>query len=177
MVEFKRNSPLLTDEELQALYAREPAHDTPPGQVQPDTAPDRWFKYRMAFLLAVVMSYAVKLLFFPDIAASNYNLPAHGEGEMARYFHLRGLFLVFGTCLYLYAYLRDWYFEKVAIGFFSAAVVALVMDYFNVYQFMKDTPTQAMTALIGLRLVAVYCLFLNAARSHRAPPMPRRFWS
>ncbi len=169
--QFKPQRPLLTEEELQALSLR-PAYTLPAA-----AQTDRGFKHRLLFLLAVVLAYAVKLLLFPDIAASNYNIAARGEGEMARYFHQRGWFLVFGACVYLYAYLRDWHFEKVAIGFFSAALIALVMDYFNVYQFMKDTPTQAMTALIGLRLLAVYCLFLNAVRARRAPPMPRRLWS
>jgi|LauGreDrversion4_2_1035121.scaffolds.fasta_scaffold07425_6 hypothetical protein len=50
------------------------------------------------------------------------------------------------------------------------------MDYLNVYQFMKDTPTQAIAALIGLRLGGIYCLFLNAVRARQAPPMPRRLW-
>ncbi len=169
MIDLKKNAPLVSQEELDSLSAwRAPA---------PVALTDRGFKYRMLFLLAVVVSYTVKLLFFPDIAASNYNIAAHGEGEMARYFHLRGWFLVFGTAVYLYAYLRDWHFEKIAIGFFAFALAALVMDYFNVYQFMKDTPTQAMTALIGLRLLAIYCLFMNAARAQRAPPMPRRIWS
>jgi len=173
MAEFKKHSPLLSDEELQALYARNPS-DAPS---RASSQADSWFKYRMLFLLAIVLSYAVKLLFFPDIAASNYHMDGRADGEMARYFSQRGLFLVLGTSVYLYAYLHDWHFEKVAIGFFSGAIIALVMDYFNVYQFMKDTPTQAMTALIGLRLLGVWCLFLNAVRARRAPPMPRRLWS
>ncbi len=169
MLDANNKGPLLSKEELDSLSAwRSPA---------PATRTDRGFKVRMLFLLLVVLSYAVKLLFFPDIAASNYHVGERGDGEMARYFLQRGLFLVFGTVVYLYAYLRDWHFEKIAIGFFSFALAALVMDYFNVYQFMKDTPTQSMTALIGLRLLAVYCLFLNAVRAKQAPPMPRRLWS
>lgn len=166
MADFKKSSPLLTEEELQALSRRE--------TLLPLAQADPGFRYRIWFLLAVVMSYAVKLLLFPDIAASNYDIVRRSEAELALYFHQRGWFLMLGTAVYLYAYLRDWHFEKVAIGFFSAALVALVLDYFNVYQFMKDTPTQAMTALIGLRLLAIYCLFLNAVRAKRAPPMPRR---
>ena len=170
MADIDKRSPLLSEEELLALSRWDPE----PAAATERT--DRGFKYRIWFLLAVVASYAIKLLLFPDIATSNYNFAQHGEAEMALYFHQRGGFLVFGACVYLYAYLRDWHFEKIAIGFFSAALVALVMDYFNVYQFMKDTPTQAMTALIGLRLLAIYCLYLNAARAKRAPPMPRRLW-
>ncbi len=170
MVDLKKNGPLLSQEELDSLAAwRAPA----PAQ---GAQADRWFKFRMLFLLAVVLSYAVKLLFFPDIAAANYHVADRGEGVMARYFQQRGLFLLFGAAVYLYAYLRDWHFEKIAIGFFSFALAALVMDYFNVYQFMKDTPTQSITALIALRLLAIYCLFLNAVRAKRAPPMPRRLW-
>jgi hypothetical protein len=168
MADLKKNTPLLSQNELDSLSA---------WRAPQAAQADRWFKYRMVFLLAVVMGYAAKLLLFPDIAAGNYDIAARGEGEMARYFHQRGWFLVVGTCVYLYAYLRDWHFEKVAIGFFSAALMTLVMDYFNVYQFMKDAPTQAMTALIGLRLLGIYCLFLNAAHARRAPPMPRRLWS
>jgi hypothetical protein len=164
---MEKNAPLLSQEELDTLSTWHA-----PGAEQVD----RGFKYRMLFLLAVVLAYAVKLLLFPDIAASNYNLAARGEGEMARYFHQRGWFLLFAACVYLYAYLRDWHFEKVAIGFFSAALITLVMDYLNVYQFLNEAPTQSMTALIGLRLASIYCLFLNAARARRAPPMPRRLW-
>ncbi len=169
MIDLKDKRPLISKEELDTLSSwRTPA---------PASQADRWFKYRMLFLLVVVLSYAVKLLFFPDIAASNYQLVERGEEAMARYFVFRGLFLVCGTVVYLYAYLRDWHFEAIAIGFFSFALAALVMDYFNVYQFMQATPTQSMVALIGLRLLALCCLFLNALHAQRAPAMPRRLWS
>lgn len=169
MIELKKNGPLLSQEELDCLSAWR----------APTAAPktDRWFKYRMLFLLALVLSYAAKLLVFPDIAASNYDTDLQLQGAMARYFQQRGWFLVLGTGVYLYAYLRDWHFEQIAIGFFSFSLAFLVTDYINVYQFMKDAPTQAMPAQIALRLLGVLCLLLNAIRAPRAQAMPRKLWS
>jgi hypothetical protein len=58
----------ITEEELVALLG------SVPGQLQPgvsvertrlaDAGVDVWFKYRMAFLLAVAATYTTKLLFF-----------------------------------------------------------------------------------------------------------------
>ncbi len=57
------------------------------------------------------------------------------------------------------------------------ALTALVMDYFNAYVYLSESPMQWINGLIALRFLAVGCLLLNALNAKQAPAMPRHLWS
>jgi hypothetical protein len=162
------DQPLVTDEELKALRG-----DDVPATSHTDT----WFKYRNLFLLTVVISQVVKLLFFTHLAVSNFELGSLDPQAFEHYLVFRACFVITISSIYLFSYLKDWYFEKVSLLFVGIAITALVMDYFNAYVYLSKNPMQWMTGLIALRFIAVGCLFMNALHAKRAPCMPRHLWS
>lgn len=162
------NTPLVTDEELNALMG-----DDVPGQANVD----KGFKYRNLFLLAVVISQVVKLLFFSHLAIGNFELGMLDVEAFEHYLVFRACFVTLIAAFYLFSYLKDWYFDKVSVLYVGIATTALVMDYFNAYVYLSENPLQWMTGLIVLRFMAVFCLLMNALRAARAPAMPRRLWS
>ena len=176
---------LVTDEELHALLDTEPSAEPSPVQTQQplSTAPiasscvDPWFKFRNLFLLTLISAFCIKLLFFTHVAVANFADHASSAADLTFYFKLRALFVITISAVYLYSYLKDWYFEKVSLLYVGIAATALVMDYFNAYANLSETPLQWVSGLIALRLLAILCLVLNAVYARQAPPMPRHLWS
>ncbi|PIT79439.1 hypothetical protein [Limnohabitans sp. JirII-31] len=172
---------LVTRAELDALFSEEEtASDVELMSARAAShlplAVDTWFKFRNLFLLSVVFSYCIKLLFFSHVAVSNYQ--SHMSDEtFVRYFQYRALFVIAITVFYLYSYLRNWFFEKVSLVFVGVGATALAMDYFNAYVYLSENPTQWIAGLIALRLGAIFCLLMNAMNARRAPAMPRYLWS
>lgn len=160
--------PLITDEERNALMGE----DVP---VVSDT--DAWFKYRNLFLLVVLISQVIKLLFFSHLAIGNFELGTLDSQAFEHYLVFRACFVLLISALYLFSYLKDWYFEKVSLLYVGIATTALVMDYFNAYVYLSENPLQWMNGLIALRFLAVGCLLMNALHAKQAPPMPRHLWS
>jgi hypothetical protein len=160
--------PLLTDEELTALFGTDSnaASSGDPG-----------FKYRNLFLLVVVVAQTIRLLFFPHLAAANFQADTIDEQTLYRYMTIRAFFVIGISAFYLFSYLKNWYFEKVALLYVGIAVTALLMDYFNAYVYFNPQPQQWAVGLIAFRFVAIYCLFMNALRAREAPAMPRYLWS
>jgi uncharacterized membrane protein len=168
MREPNAKQPLVTDEELNALMS-EDAPVTP--------CADTGFKYRNLFLLLVVMSQVIKLLFFSHLAIGNFELGQLDPQAFERYLVFRACFVIAISSFYLFSYLKNWHFEQVSLLYVGIAITALVMDYFNAYVYLSENPMQWMTGLIALRFMAVGCLFMNALHAKRAPVMPRSLWS
>jgi hypothetical protein len=57
------------------------------------------------------------------------------------------------------------------------ALSSFVLDLVNIYAFSTEATPKLVTAMILVRLMALYLLLLNALRAERLPPMPRRFYS
>lgn len=176
----------ITEEELIALLGPLPRlspQDPPVAPAAPaaraqmaDASVDTWFKYRMLFLLAVVVAYTGKLLFFPALAAANFDIGG-SAASLHHYFQLRAGFVILISALYLYSYLKDWHFERLSLVFLGVGATAFVLDYFNAYAYLSQTPSQWVAGLITLRFLAIFCLLMNAMSARHAPPMPRRIWS
>jgi hypothetical protein len=185
MSRLRTDHVLVTDEELHALLDTEPSVE--PSLVQPEphfihdavtsSRVDPWFKFRNFFLLILISAFCIKLLFFTHVAVANFANHERNAAELTFYFKLRALFVIAISAVYLYSYLKDWYFEKVALLYVGIAATALVMDYFNAYANLSETPLQWVSGLIALRVLAIVCLVLNAVHARQAPPMPRYLWS
>ena len=184
MVQTQHAQIRVSEEELIALLGPVPSQTVPVESVPLSTDRvrsayadvDIWFKYRIFFLLAVAVSYTGKLFFFPELAVGNFEPGVEAE-TLARYLQYRAGFVVLISAVYLQSYLKDWYFEQVSLVFLGVGVTALLLDYFNAYVYLSQTPTQWIAGLIVLRFLAVFCLLMNAMSARHAPPMPRRLWS
>jgi presenilin-like A22 family membrane protease len=137
---------------------------------------DGWFKYRILFLLAVVVAYTVKLIFLTEMAVGNFESGADAQA-LSNYLQYRAGFVVLISAVYLYSYLKNWYFEQVSLICLGVGVTALFLDYFNAYTYLSQTPAQWVVGLIALRFMALFCLLMNAMSARHAPPMPRRLWA
>ena len=160
--------PVVTPEELALLLG--PEKKGGPSGVDPG------FKYRNAFLLVVSFGMVVRLLFFPSQALLSFGFPSSME-NMSGYFQARGWYALVVTLVYIFSYVKDWHFSRVALIIASLAFAGLVSDFFNVYRFLIGPLTPSVILMVGLRIGAVYCLFMNAVRDNRAPPMPRNMFS
>jgi hypothetical protein len=184
MSRLRADHVLVTDEELHALLDSEPSVElrltnTPnaPDKSGTQLKVDPWFKFRNFFLLTLVSASSIKLLFFTHVAIANFANHESGIADLTFYMKLRALFVIAISAVYLYSYLKDWYFEKISLLYVGIASTALVMDYFNAYANLSETPLQWVPGLIALRLMAIACLGLNALHARQAPPMPRHLWS
>lgn len=138
---------------------------------------DRGFKYRMIFLLVVATAWALRLVFFPiDVLPPTHALQGTPITDV-QYLRFRAIYMIVAILIYVVSYLRDWFFPQVALIVFSFAVTGIVMDLFNFYIYYVDPVRFDAKMFLALRCVAIVCLFYNALRARRAPPMPRKLWS
>ncbi|CAN1572262.1 hypothetical protein MCEMAEM4_03355 [Burkholderiaceae bacterium] len=168
MYKSRTDHTLVTHEELAALNGGD-SHGVLRG--------DQGFKYRLFFLLTVVVVQTIRLLFYPHVAVTQFQADAMDEASLHHYMTIRAFFVMAISAIYLFSYLKDWYFEKVSILYVGIAITALVMDYFNAYIYLSDQPAPTTAALIAVRFLAIYCLVMNALRAREAPDMPRSLWS
>jgi hypothetical protein len=137
---------------------------------------DTWFKYRMAYLIVAAVTFSLKLLYYPGVVTGQF-VAGDSAKTLEIYFQFRASFVILISSLYLYSYLKDWYFERVSLAILGVSVAALFLDYFNAYVYLGEIPKQWIAALIVLRFLTVFCLLMNAMNARHAPRMPRRLWS
>jgi len=135
------------------------------------------FKFRNLFLLALVSVQTIRLMFFRHVAVTQFQTEDLDVQALHRYMEMRGLFIMVISGIYLFSYLKDWYFEKVALLYVGIAITALMMDYLNAYIYFTQQPVHLTLSLTALRLAAIYCLVMNAWYAKQAPAMPRTLWS
>ncbi len=136
---------------------------------------DRWLKARMFFLMLVAISYLLKLIFFRDIALTNFNIPGGADHAVKTYMNWRITSAGILMALYSFSYVRCWHFSAVSWIAVVVAISALISDYFNVYVMISATAPQWMFGLLALRFAVIACLMLNAisARKLFAKTIPR----
>mgnify|MGYP003395048235 CR=1 FL=1 len=133
---------------------------------------DPGFRLRDLFLFVVIFFFTVRLLFFPAHIQLGLNISTD-VSDLQPYLQYRGIFLLIVSTVYLLSYLRDWYFERVALFICAMAFTGLVMDFFNVYSWIQGPIPTSVLVLILLRIACTYALLINAIRADRAPPLPR----
>jgi len=133
------------------------------------------FQYRNIFLLLCALWFLFRLLFFPDAVYQVLSLPA-GIESFASYLQKRGWVYVFWLVLYSWSYVKNWYFERVALLCFASELTSFWMDYLTVYDYIPGPLSPALTFFILMRFAFIGCLLLNVLYAHRAPPLPRTFW-
>ena len=160
-------------EELEALQASPCAS---PDETDSPYAVDTWFWVRNAYLLCVIGFYVAKLLLFTEATVANFVIHPDDKVDLIRYIQLRAVVVVLFTSFYLWSYLRNWKFDKVALIFAVISATSFVMDYFNAYMYLHESAVPLVSWLFVLRLLALACLTLNAWNAERAPLMPRTLW-
>ncbi len=134
---------------------------------------DPGFKYRNGFLLVAVVAFVIRLLFFPDGIQPELQL----QGDLARYFQLRGGYVLVTATVYFFSYIKAWHFERISLIVTTLAVFGFVSDFWAFYMTSFAHAALPVSVIIFLRLATLYCLAMNTLRSQRAPPLPRYFLS
>ncbi len=134
---------------------------------------DRGFKYRNGFLLVAVVAYLIRLLFFPGGIQPKLQF----QGDLARYFQLRGGYALLTSTLYFFSYIKGWYFERISLIVTTLAVFGFISDFLAFYLTSFADAALPVSVLVFLRAATLYCLVMNTLRSQRAPPLPRYFLS
>ena len=129
---------------------------------------DHYYPLRSWFLILVVSCHGLWLLFFPEQAAAQlYPDPTIAE-HLKGYLYVRGwhMLIILGFVL---TYLRGWYVGIVFAALTLLGVVNLMLDLFSLYAFRLSHPNAQFTVLMGIRLLALACVFLNAINAGRLP--------
>jgi hypothetical protein len=138
---------------------------------------DRYFKWRHAFLSVMVVVFVIRLVFFHD-QVLNLSVIFNNLGiDTQKYLSLRSLYLITGAAMYVVSYVRNWFFPQISMVAFALALGGLVTDTLNFFAFYQGAFPQGVVFVVFLRSSVVVCMFYNAIYAHRAPPMPRHFWS
>lgn len=145
---------ILSDDELKALLAAD--LDTVRANNR------RWFWIRSTVVLIYIAAMTITLLFFPGIVLARFDFPQeipHGITE--DYLLLRAVTVIAATVLYLFSYLRQWYFSYVALAAILIAVGNFVNDFFSLYIFIRPDAIPTLIAILCLRVLIILLLVLN----------------
>jgi hypothetical protein len=159
---------VISSQELEMLNGPKPA-----GQA---SGVDKNFKYRNAFLVAGSVILIIRLIFFPQVLNSDFKvIPA--LGEISGYFQIRGFISLSIFCIYIYSYIKDWHFARVAMTVAAVALSSLLADGVLIALLTTHPVKPHIVALLMVRVGLIYCLFMNSIRDNRAPTMPRTLFS
>jgi len=159
--------PLISAQELEMLLTHQERNQR--------LGVDPGFKWRMNFMLVALLVFIGLMLISPGFIYGKLQFE-NGANKLAPVLPFRGYFVLGVLALYYFSYWRDWYFERVALITFALALSSLFMDFFNVLGFSLGPIPPLVVVFLLLRLLIIYCLFMNAIHANRAPPAPRAFW-
>ncbi len=136
---------------------------------------DVYFPLRSFFLLLLVGSWIIRLLFFTDSLAAQLTQSAEAAARLTPYLYFRGWFLVLILSVAFYAYHNNWYPALVYGGFFFSAAVNFLFDGFTVYTQVLSYPAPLSTFFLMLRFFAMYMVFQHFRNAGRIPPKHDRW--
>jgi hypothetical protein len=168
MSEAEEKRPVVSPQELESLLGSQ--------NLVHFSGVDKGFKYRNAFLLLVTLYFVTRLLFFPQQSLKPFNFTSQ-IGSLSSYIQMRGWYLLAIMFVYVYSYIKDWHFSRVALICASLSFANLLMDFFNIYSFIVGPIPPVIIVGVMLRMGIIYCLFMNSVRDNRAPAMPRTLFS
>lgn len=159
----------VTQEELDSLA--QPLQLDGPGGV------DKGFRWRTIFLLVATVIWVLRLLFYPTEVLEAIHVVHTAVAADFQYLRLRAFAAIAVLLVYMISYLKDWLFPQVALIVFSIVVTGLGIDAVVFYMYFDQPVSMEVAAYVVLSCMGVVCLFYNALRAQRAPPMPRKLWS
>jgi hypothetical protein len=138
---------------------------------------DHFYKWRHAFLCLAGVVISLRLGLYSEQAVPLTSF-LHLLGiDSFKYMGFRVGYVVITFALYVFSYLRDWFFPQVAMLVFALALGSLITDGLSFYVFYQNGLPFYALAFLAVRVLVVVTLFYNAMNVHRAPAMPRHFFS
>jgi hypothetical protein len=106
--------------------------------------------------------------FFPEQGAAQLSPDPTIAEHLKGYLYVRGwyLLIILGFVL---TYVRGWYVGIVFATLTLLGVVNLMLDLFSLYAYRLSHPNAQFTVLMGIRFLALACVFLNAINAGRLP--------
>ena len=138
---------------------------------------DHFYKWRHAFFCVTIGIFLIHLVFYTERAVPLTSF-LHLLGiDTSKYIGFRVVYVAITFALYVFSYLRDWFFPQVAMIIFGLALGGFITDCLSFYvTYQNGLPAYAL-AFLAVRVMVVVALFYNAMNVHRAPAMPRHFFS
>jgi hypothetical protein len=164
---MKEYKPLISADELEALLSGKGTERA--------SSVDVYFPLRMYFLVFVIGSWIIRLLFFTDGVAAQLTQSAEAAAKLVPFLYFRGWFLAVILCVGIYSYHNNWYPGLVGGGFLLSSSINFLFDGFTVYAQVLGNPSIKVTLLLLLRFVAMYVLFLQFRNAGRVPPKHERW--
>ena len=116
----------------------------------------------------MVSCHGLWLLFFPEKVAAQLAIDPSIAEYLTGYLYFRGWYMLI-ILGFILTYVRGWYVGIVFSALALLGVVNLVLDLFSMYHYRLSNPTAQFTVLMGIRLLALACVFLNAINAGRLP--------
>ena len=129
---------------------------------------DCYYPLRSWFLILVVGLHGLWLLFFPAQIAAQLSPDPSVADYLTGYLYVRGWYMLI-ILGFILTYVRGWYVGIVFSALTLLGVVNLMLDLFSLYPYRLSEPHAQFTVLMGIRLLALACVFLNARNAGRLP--------
>jgi hypothetical protein len=129
---------------------------------------DCYYPLRSWFLILVVGLHGLWLLFFPAQIAGQLSPDPSVADYLTGYLYVRGWYMLI-ILGFILTYVRGWYVGIVFSALTLLGIVNLMLDLFSLYPYRLSEPNAQFTVLMGIRLLALACVFLNARNAGRLP--------
>lgn len=136
---------------------------------------DVYFPLRMYFLVFVIGSWIIRLLFFTDGIAIQLTQSTESAVKLIPFLYFRGWFLVVILFIGIYSYHNNWYPALVGGGLFLSASVNFLFDTFTLYAEVLGISSVKVTLFLLLRFFAMYVVFLQFRNAGRLPLKQERW--
>ena len=138
------------------------------GVSSPDRI-DKFFPVRFWALTAIVAIFAYRLLFDTENTARFLSSDPLEVKRLMSFLYFRGWFILVMTGIYLYSYLKSRYYGITSFAVLLLVIVNFAFDLVSVYHDLLDKPPRQLTLLIMIRLIAMFCLYLNLTHYQNLP--------
>jgi hypothetical protein len=133
---------------------------------------DKFFPVRFWLLALLIAIFTYRLLLNIENTAHFLSSDPLEINRLMGFLYFRGWFVLVLSTLYVYSYLKSWYYGIISFAVMLIVVVNFSFDLFSIYHDLFDKPPKQLTFLIMARLLAMFCIYLNLTH-YKNLPSPR----
>ncbi len=160
--------PLVSTEELNALLGSWSERSSG-NQV------DKFFPLRFWFIAAFTVFGGMALLLNAEEIAMRLTSDENFSDRLRKMLYFRGWFVFTIILVGVYVYVRDKYIPLFSLIFLIVSISNLIFDMTVIFPDRFSEPTPFFTITLILRILAIWCVFLNFKNCFNIPKLQDRF--
>jgi hypothetical protein len=159
---------LLSAEELNALIGSW-------GASTDEHRTDKMFPLRFWFLAVLTLLGGTTLLLNARDMAQTLTSDPNFIERLQNMLYFRGWFVCSMVAIGAFVYIKDKYIPLYSFGLLIISIVNFLFDMVLIFPERLSNPTTLFTINLMLRLIAIWCLYLNLRNCNNIPNMRDRF--